>query len=306
MKRQPIKPSAPPQELYGLPPPYLRASLDPSCSSPYPHHAPPFYSSPIELTYEEVYPPKEFTKNKCKTIKNERIARFEINTEKLRKRHNPQLYTKRNKPYLFYFDITKCISYATALGGCPTPQVSSSIFCTDEINKDTITSFTNLKELIQLQKCSAYTVKSVTVFGRCVPEAVIGVTNTLNNLQSRNNSLDTLKNMFGDDTNIPQDQQVKNSQILKVLGDLKVTVIVMNPTHENYQRLSIGFKSGVFEDQSIVATSLPSNQVSVLLVAWIAARSCWNVKLTPGDHCRNGTRHQCHKSYDFIDADRAI
>uniref|UniRef100_A0A1I7XVR8 Reverse transcriptase domain-containing protein n=1 Tax=Heterorhabditis bacteriophora TaxID=37862 RepID=A0A1I7XVR8_HETBA len=55
-----------------------------------------------------------------------------------------------------------------------------------------------------------------------------------------------------------------------------MTVIGMNPTHENYQRFSIGFKSGVFEGQSIVATSLPSNQVSVLLVAWIAARSCWN------------------------------
>lgn len=31
--------------------------------------------------------------------------------------------TFRAKPYLFYFDLTKCISYATALGGCQTPQV---------------------------------------------------------------------------------------------------------------------------------------------------------------------------------------
>uniref|UniRef100_A0A1I7XV71 BBS2_C domain-containing protein n=1 Tax=Heterorhabditis bacteriophora TaxID=37862 RepID=A0A1I7XV71_HETBA len=66
---------------------------------------------------------------------------------------------------------------------------------------------------------------------------------------------------------------------LEVLYGLEVTAIGIIPTHENYQRFSIGFKSGVFEGQSIVATSLSSNQVLVLRLAWIAARSCWNMKI---------------------------
>uniref|UniRef100_A0A1I7XVM4 Peptidase A1 domain-containing protein n=1 Tax=Heterorhabditis bacteriophora TaxID=37862 RepID=A0A1I7XVM4_HETBA len=77
---------------------------------------------------------------------------------------------------------------------------------------------------------------------------------------------------------------------LEVLYGLEVTAIGIIPTHENYQRFSIGFKSGVFEGQSIVATSLSSNQVLVLRLAWIAARSCWNVRLTPGKRWRYGTR----------------
>uniref|UniRef100_A0A1I7XF70 G protein-coupled receptor n=1 Tax=Heterorhabditis bacteriophora TaxID=37862 RepID=A0A1I7XF70_HETBA len=70
---------------------------------------------------------------------------------------------------------------------------------------------------------------------------------------------------------------------LEVLYCLKLTVIVMNLTHENYQRFSIGFKSGVFEGQSIVFTLLIFRQVSVLLVAWIVALSSWKVKLTSGN-----------------------
>uniref|UniRef100_A0A1I7X4L2 MFS domain-containing protein n=1 Tax=Heterorhabditis bacteriophora TaxID=37862 RepID=A0A1I7X4L2_HETBA len=40
--------------------------------------------------------------------------------------------------------------------------------------------------------------------------------------------------------------------------------------------------SGERDGQSKVATSFSSNQVSVLLVAWIVALSCWKVKPTPG------------------------
>ncbi|RCN40668.1 hypothetical protein ANCCAN_13371 [Ancylostoma caninum] len=35
-------------------------------------------------------------------------------------------YNLTDKPYLYYFDITKCISYSTALGGCQTPQMCVS------------------------------------------------------------------------------------------------------------------------------------------------------------------------------------
>ncbi|CAJ0610405.1 unnamed protein product [Cylicocyclus nassatus] len=98
-------------------------------------------------------------------------------------------YNLTNRPYLYYFDMTKCISYTTALGGCQTPQmcvaacptkyfsylqlqsptisgedfrqtVMSSVYCLDEVNRSTITSFAILRSYVQQQKCASYTVKS--------------------------------------------------------------------------------------------------------------------------------------------------
>ncbi|VDM74441.1 unnamed protein product [Strongylus vulgaris] len=153
----------------------------------------------------------------------------------------------RNRPYLYYFDITKCISYTTALGGCQTPQmcvaacpskyfsylqlqnptitseefrqtVASSVYCLDTVNISTITSFLILRAYVQQQKCASYTVKSAPVLGRCVPEILIGAADSFNSIQQGNTSLDTLKNMFGDDGSIPPDKALNDSE--KYIGQV--------------------------------------------------------------------------------------
>ncbi|VDO35983.1 unnamed protein product, partial [Haemonchus placei] len=131
-------------------------------------------------------------------------------------------YNLTDRPYLYYFDITKCISYSTALGGCQTPQVSTMtvllLSSITNVDKNAITSFAILRNYIQQQKCASYTVKSAPVLGRCVPEILIGAGDAINNLQKGNASLDTLKNMFGDDGTIPPDKLVNDSE--KYIGEV--------------------------------------------------------------------------------------
>lgn len=47
-----------------------------------------------------------------------------------------------------------------------------------------------------------------------MPEVLVGAADTLNNIQIGNasSSLDTLKNMFGDDGSIPPDKAVNDSE----------------------------------------------------------------------------------------------
>lgn len=155
------------------------------------------------------------------------------------------------RPYLFYFDLTKCISYATALGGCQTTQLcvkecpstyfsylqlrtasvseiqnkmKSVVYCTDDVDKTTVTTFQALQNLVQRGKCVSYTVKSVPgnhfviwfystnqlvpVLQRCFPEAIFNAVDNVNNVLNSSNSLDYLKRTFGDDALIPQDIQI--------------------------------------------------------------------------------------------------
>uniref|UniRef100_A0A0K0DLM3 Choline transporter-like protein 4 n=1 Tax=Angiostrongylus cantonensis TaxID=6313 RepID=A0A0K0DLM3_ANGCA len=93
------------------------------------------------------------------------------------------------QPYLYYFDITKCISYSTAIGGCQTPQicvskcpskyfsylqlqnptvplldfyesVKTSLYCTEDVDKNSITNFVILRNYVRQKKCASYTVNS--------------------------------------------------------------------------------------------------------------------------------------------------
>lgn len=188
-----------------------------------------------------------------------------------------QSYNLTNQPYLYYFDITKCISYSTALGGCQTPQmcvsscpnkyfsylqlqsptvsandfrdaVMSSLYCTDDVNKSTITSFAVLRSLVQQQKCASYTVKSAPVLGRCVPEILIGAVNSANKVQPGGASLDTLKTMFGDDGSIPPDRAVNESE--KYIGTVInsesfITKIVHDLSKSWWQILTLVGAAGV-------------------------------------------------------------
>ncbi|KAK5968703.1 Choline transporter protein 1 [Trichostrongylus colubriformis] len=188
------------------------------------------------------------------------------------------LYNFTDRPYLYYFDITKCISYSTALGGCQTPQmcvahcpskyfsylqlqnptisptefrdtIMSSLYCLDDVNKNAITSFGILRNYVQQQKCASYTVKSAPVLGRCVPEILIGAADTINNLQKGNASLDTLKTMFGDDGSIPPDKLVNDSE--RYIGEVVnsegvITKIVHDLSKSWWQILTLVLAAGVF------------------------------------------------------------
>ncbi|CAI5454560.1 unnamed protein product [Caenorhabditis angaria] len=264
----------------------------------------------------------------------DQIARFNLkNPEKMGKRHNPQLYTKRgctdvcccflffvflagwavvaalgmawgdpqrlifptdsefrrcggsqdglynftNRPYLLYFDLTKCISYATALGGCQTTQicveecpstyfsylqlqsvstselqnqVKKNLYCVDSIDKTTITSFAILKSLVQSQKCVSYTVKSIPVLQRCFPQAIFSAADTINTALNASNSLDVLRSTFGDDGTIPNDTMItgQGSQVIKqVVEDQPVFHKIVHDLSQTWwQTLTLIIAAGVF------------------------------------------------------------
>ncbi|KAE9416015.1 hypothetical protein Angca_004531, partial [Angiostrongylus cantonensis] len=156
-------------------------------------------------------------------------------------------YNLTTQPYLYYFDITKCISYSTAIGGCQTPQicvskcpskyfsylqlqnptvplldfyesVKTSLYCTEDVDKNSITNFVILRNYVRQKKCASYTVNSAPVLGRCVPEILIGAVDKFSDLQKTNISLDALKTMFGDDGTIPPDKAVNDSE--KYIGQV--------------------------------------------------------------------------------------
>ena len=85
-----------------------------------------------------------------------------------------------NKPYLFFFDITRCISYTTAVNGCSTKQICVEK-CPDEnaykkisSQKDLINKFCDPEDS---NSCPEYLLKSGPVFGRCVPALIADLFN---------------------------------------------------------------------------------------------------------------------------------
>ncbi|CAH0699204.1 unnamed protein product [Spodoptera exigua] len=96
----------------------------------------------------------------------------------------------KDKPYLVFFDISKCLSPGTPIVGCPTPQVCvpncpsrtiifgaemneqnfgayrSDMVCTYDVNVNTLT-YTQAVEYISKGKCAPYVLESQAVMGRC-------------------------------------------------------------------------------------------------------------------------------------------
>lgn len=137
-------------------------------------------------------------------------------------------YNLSSRPYLLFFDITKCVSYATILGGCPTPQIcaeqcptqyfsylelqyvsgaafrtliDSSLVCDETVDKSQLVDITTVKNMVQVGRCAAYTVNSASVMGRCLPEILLetggGIASSALQTQS-NGSLNALKTLYGD------------------------------------------------------------------------------------------------------------
>uniref|UniRef100_A0A914XUH1 Choline transporter-like protein n=1 Tax=Panagrolaimus superbus TaxID=310955 RepID=A0A914XUH1_9BILA len=144
-----------------------------------------------------------------------------------------------DKPYLLFFDLTKCVNFVTVLSGCPTRQIcvkscpstyytylqlqtaSSSdllsaienkVICDETIDKTTIKTFSQLKNYVDTGWCTAYTVKSAAVLGRCMPEVFIDLGNTIESLGKENGTLDSIISKVGNSNGlIPSDSVLRNS-----------------------------------------------------------------------------------------------
>lgn len=74
-----------------------------------------------------------------------------------------------DRRYLFYFDITRCLSVLSAVSGCPTPQI-----CVDSCPTFTaVGESESIKEFcdpFDANLCPDYLIQSKPVFDRCIPE----------------------------------------------------------------------------------------------------------------------------------------
>ncbi|XP_022835299.1 CTL-like protein 2 isoform X3 [Spodoptera litura] len=110
----------------------------------------------------------------------------------------------KDKPYLVFFDISKCLSPGTPIVGCPTPQVCvskcpsrtiifssemnqqnfgayrSELVCTYDVNVNTIT-YAQAVEYMSNGKCAPYVLESQAVMGRCF----VNVSDVKNILQNQ-------------------------------------------------------------------------------------------------------------------------
>ena len=101
-----------------------------------------------------------------------------------------------DKPYLYFFDWTKCIHPANIISGkpfvCPTPQVCVER-CPSKISHykfenyhenrictyDVDASQMNDTALVEEGKCATYIINSKPVFGRCLPEHLENLVNEI-------------------------------------------------------------------------------------------------------------------------------
>ncbi|GFS69730.1 choline transporter-like protein 4 [Nephila pilipes] len=97
----------------------------------------------------------------------------------------------QDKPYLFFFDLMKCASPKVLATGCLTPQVcvsecpretflaNENLPNADEMKKKLICKYNvtkegkSLKSLVDEEHCARLYLKSIPVFGRCLPELLI-------------------------------------------------------------------------------------------------------------------------------------
>ena len=132
-----------------------------------------------------------------------------------------------DKPYLLFFDLSRCARLSSALSGCPTPQVAHKLslvcllisdyfqvcvsscpktywsfhqgkspeveqFCTG-LNSGEFQQASNISHLVKQRKCPGYLLNSTVVLGRCVP----------------NFGLDSSKNVPGTPTAAPSSEEIK-------------------------------------------------------------------------------------------------
>jgi solute carrier family 44 (choline transporter-like protein), member 2/4/5 len=99
----------------------------------------------------------------------------------------------KDKKYLFYFDLTRCISLTSLVVGCPTPQICVEK-CPDRIAYEKIpgqAEFLNeyCDKLNEKNGCPSYILKSKPIFGRCVPSIITDISNAAENILFENQTI---------------------------------------------------------------------------------------------------------------------
>lgn len=127
-----------------------------------------------------------------------------------------------DKPYLFFFDITKCVSANSVISGCPTTQVcvascpddywiaqaytqgykpfdekdvQSHLICTDENIVSTVVNVDKLKSVTDGGSCVSYYIPSSPFYSRCLPN-IANLNQTMKDLLEKYQqvNIDQLKN----------------------------------------------------------------------------------------------------------------
>ncbi|KAF4522671.1 hypothetical protein B566_EDAN010452, partial [Ephemera danica] len=131
-------------------------------------------------------------------------------------------HSVRDKPNLFFFDLTKCASPTVIATGCPTPQIcvekcpdhdflakpylltrqnleklKQDLICKYEVNKVAIKTYDEVATLIKDNKCAAWYMASTPLLNRCFA----GLANFLGGKRNISYELSTLD---GDTTNVPK------------------------------------------------------------------------------------------------------
>lgn len=116
-------------------------------------------------------------------------------------------------PYLFYFDLVKCVGVDAILTGCPTQQICIKN-CPDQVlyyqipshlntlvnnyckNDPLVSSYasnidqTKYKELIEKSLCPPYVLTSKPLFQRCLPSIIADLANSVQNITASNGTND--------------------------------------------------------------------------------------------------------------------
>ncbi|XP_055716939.1 choline transporter-like 2 isoform X2 [Phlebotomus papatasi] len=99
-----------------------------------------------------------------------------------------------NKPYLFFFDLSRCVDITVPINGCPTPQVcvekcpeepflfdmlgpnepieniKNLLICDVNVNKNDITTYEIAKEFVDNNRCARWYLQSVPFLNRCISD----------------------------------------------------------------------------------------------------------------------------------------
>eukprot|EP00794_Sanderia_malayensis_P015860 gene15860-17458_t len=148
-----------------------------------------------------------------------------------------------NKPYLFFFDLTQCltkgtlnpVTYAKRGLSCPTPQVCVSkcpsvnglgatvdfkdMICLSGVTVTNKTTMTEKLDLVKKGKCAAYYLQAKPVFYRCLPSVVSSTIDALK-LKNKENVTVTAMRVSASEQALTTLMNLQNSG-MKVLDELK-------------------------------------------------------------------------------------
>ncbi len=142
-----------------------------------------------------------------------------------------------DKPYLFFFDLTRCISITSAITGCSTKQIcvkecpQKNSYEKIPAHLDRIKKFCDPKDEAnndEKKNCPSYLLSSEPVLGRCVPKGIANALNVPNLLieafdEQRNISIPIQVSDANGLIDLTFDTLKKSIKYLKDILDLKRT-----------------------------------------------------------------------------------